>query len=286
MDLASRSRAARIGFVVALTALVACRDKASSGSSTSTSASASARAGVLVKRPKASPSAVVDRWNEAHTKHDAAALASLYGARVQFYGKSVANADCVAAKKKALAADPTYTQSIRDLRLITPPKGGSVTSARFVKISTSRGKSTEYPSTLIIDGNGLIIGETDDVTDKNLSDMIVATYDWCLDDDEREPNEKLKPPFEITAKRALAGLVASKTFATRAASVPAGHGYGIDGIQCPMSCDRAAGTCSYDFRVVDPALTGSSRLVDWLHVDAVNGTITREGAAGSEPLPP
>jgi hypothetical protein len=279
---------------------VGCRDKSTpapvASASTTPLASAtiapSGSAHTLFAKPAGvvDVSAVVEQWNTAHTKHDTAALSSLYDARVDFYGQALTSSQCVAKKKAAFDKDATYTQSFHDLKLTTNEKGG-LTRARFTKTSTSHGKSTDYPSTLIIDARGLITVETDDVTDKNLSDLAVAAGNWCLDGnlvDGQEPNDKLEPPFKISARRAMNGVMASKTFQDGADSVGPNHAYGIDTISCPANkCDPALGACTYDFRMIDPTMVGvtTSILVGWLHVDAVTGTITSDGNDRKEPLP-
>jgi hypothetical protein len=281
--------------------VVGCRDKSTpapaASASTTPLASAtiapSASARALFAKPAGvvDASTVVEQWNTAHTKHDAAALSSLYDSRVEFYGQTLTSSQCVAKKKAAFDKDATYTQSIRDLKLTTNDKGG-LTRARFTKTSTSHGKGTDYPSTLIIDARGLISVETDDVTDKNLSDLAAAADDWCLDGslaDGQEPNDKVKPPFTISARRATDGVIASKTFKAGADSVGPNHAYGIDQISCPANnCNPASGACTYDFRMIDPTMRGvtTSILVGWLHVDAVTGTITSDGNDRTEPLPP
>src|SRR4029077_10749945 len=69
------------------------------------------------RAPRKVPTAneVVKAWNEAHTKHDTRALTSLYAPNVEFYGRALTNAQCVAAKKAAFAKSPDYAQSIRDV---------------------------------------------------------------------------------------------------------------------------------------------------------------------------
>lgn len=284
--------------VFAILLVVSCKQKGtpSPAASSSTNPLASATsASVHTLLPKTAGvvdvSAVVEQWNAAHTKHDVAALGSLYDSRVDFYGQTLTSAQCVAKKKSAFDKDVTYTQTIRDLKLVANEKGG-LTRARFTKTSTSHGKSTDYPSTLIVDARGLISVETDDVTDKNLSDLAAVEDDWCLDGNianGQEPNDQVKPPFTLSARRATDGVIASKTFKAGADAVGPNHAYGIDQISCPASkCEPASGSCSYDFRMIDPTMRGvtTSILVGWIHVDAVTGTITSDGNDRTEPLPP
>lgn len=85
----------------------------------------------------------LEQWNAAHNAHDAKALGALYAPSVVFYGVTLTNEECVRRKQAAFAASPDYAQSIRDVRT-------DGTTVRFVKTSTSNGKSTDYPSVLVL----------------------------------------------------------------------------------------------------------------------------------------
>jgi hypothetical protein len=89
------------------------------------------------------PESVLGKWNAAHNAHDANALRDVYAPTVVFYGASLSNDECVRRKQAAFAASPDYGQSIRDTKV----DGSTV---RFVKTSTTKGKSTDYPSALVV----------------------------------------------------------------------------------------------------------------------------------------
>jgi hypothetical protein len=110
--------------------------------------------------------ATLGRWNDAHNAHDANALAGLYAAHVSFYGTELTNARCVSTKRAAFKAQSDYAQTVRDIDV--KPGGEGATIVRFVKTSTSHGKSTDYPSYLILQQDLHIAEESDDVTDRNL----------------------------------------------------------------------------------------------------------------------
>jgi hypothetical protein len=125
--------------------------------SATVSATASAASSAPIARKPPSPLDVVNAWNAAHTKHDIKALTAIYAPRVEFYGRTLTGAQCVAAKKAAFAKAPDYAQSIRD---IVVGADGVVT---FTKTSTQGGKSTDYPAVLVVTG-GVVAAETDKVT--------------------------------------------------------------------------------------------------------------------------
>ena len=103
----------------------------------------------------ASPADVVQRWNAAHNDHDASSLRALYAPTVSFYGVTLTNDECVRRKQAAFVASPDYAQTIRDMKIDV---SGDRTTVRFVKTSTSKGKSTDYPSALVLRG-GLVVEE-------------------------------------------------------------------------------------------------------------------------------
>jgi hypothetical protein len=114
--------------------------------------------------------AVVQRWNDAHAKHDAAALDGMYAPRVAFYGKSMTPAECHKANDALFKSTPDFTQSVRDV-VIEPGTDGKTSIARFTKTATAKGKTTDYPSYLVLASDLRITEESDSVTDANLKAM-------------------------------------------------------------------------------------------------------------------
>ena len=229
------------------------------------------------------PLEVVNAWNDAHTKHDAKALASLYAPNVTFYGRALTSAQCVAAKKAAFARSPDYAQSTGD---VVVAEAGVVT---FTKTSISGGKSTDYPAVLVVT-NGLVSAETDKVTEANLVAQTAEKGKWC------EKGDAIIPPYRISANEAQERVRRSKYFLE--AQSWSNPRLGPDEVVCPTKCDRAAFQCGYSIALVayghetsDPLSTPTRNLMEWLYVDAVDATLWYEqGTDGkwqhSEPLPP
>ena len=251
--------------------------------SASVSASASAHA-----RPRVTTLDVVQAWNTAHTKHDTKALELLYAPHVEFYGRTMTNAACVAAKKAAFAKSPDYAQSIRD---VVVGNDGVVT---FTKTSTSGGKSTDYAAVLIVKGD-LVTAETDKVTEANLA---AAKSEWCWAKGAVlfPPSDAVIAPFRISGAEACRRARLTKYFKAQEAARP---GVFIDfgEIICPTKCDRPTFECGYDLKLENHSSEAlddpepHSIMIDWVYVDAVDGTLWySKGADGkwekSEPLPP
>ena len=244
-------------------------------------ASGSATAASLVPAPL-TPTQVVERWNSAHVTHDLTALSTLYGPRVQFYGQTHSNKECVAAKKAAFAEAPDYTQTVRDLVVHDG-------QASFTKTSTSHGKNVDYPAILVVVG-GFIVGETDKVTEANLAAQTAKDESWCVDDASVIPraaaiNDKLVPPFKLSAASARAIVLGSKHEQLLAAKF--GQTPIAGDVSCPSRCDRTrVDGCSYTFSMVTFPSPDEEmprwKTVDWIAVDAIDGTLRWEenGADG------
>src|SRR2546430_16780509 len=92
--------------------LLSCRDKSTTVESAPPSATAvtSATAPAVdagpAKKVIPPPAMGVEQWKVAHIKHDTKALEGIYAARVQFYGQSLTNKQCVEAKRTAVAKSP------------------------------------------------------------------------------------------------------------------------------------------------------------------------------------
>jgi len=256
----------------------------------STAAAAATAASPAVQRARKPPSPreVVDAWNAAHVKHDAKALASIYAPQVDFYGKALTGAQCVAAKKAAFAKSPDYTQSVRD---VVVGEDGVVT---FTKTSTIAGVSKDYPAVLVVE-DGLVAAETDKVTQANLAAQAAKRAKWCETDG--GPNDTIVSPYRISAHEAQERARLSKYF-TDTFQGPNPWYADLDEVVCPTKCDRAAFACGYGLGVVahghltaDPLSTPTWNVIDWVYVDAMDGTLWYDqGPDGkwqsSEPLPP
>ncbi len=139
---------------------------------------------------------VVERWNHAHNAHDLGDLASLYAPKVLFYGTELTKAACVEKKRRAFATAPDYTQLIRDATFEPAEEGR--TFVHLVKTSTTQGKSTPYPSILVVDAGGAIVEESDDLPE-----------DWCIDKKtqgltlDAQGNDRVVAPFRMSANEAL-----------------------------------------------------------------------------------
>jgi len=246
------------------------------------SSSSSAR----VARKVPTPLEVVTAWNAAHASHDTKALAALYAPRVQFYGRTLTGAECVAAKKAAFAKSPDYAQSIRD---VVPGEDGVVT---FTKTSSSGGKSTDYPAVLVVT-DGFVSAETDKITEANLAAHAVKQAKWCETD-----GDKIVAPYRISAHEAEERVRLSKYFDERYVQHLNPWYPSLDEITCPTKCDRAAHDCGYGLGVfahghltADPLSTPTWNLLEWIYVDAVDATLFYDQKPDgtwehSEPLPP
>ena len=241
-------------------------------------------------RPKAkrlTAREILDRWNDAHVKHDSKALADLYAPKVTFYGQTLTGKDCAAKKAAAFAKSPTYAQTVKD---ITATQDRAATTIQFTKTSIEKGKGTDYPSILVVVGQ-LITAETDKITEANLAAKAALADDWCLDKDYL-PNDIVKAPYKLSAVDAYQRARLTKHFAEQEkAHAPKFIDFGQFG--CPKaSCNAASGDCRYDMRLEDHSAEAldnpepHSILIGWMYVDAATGILYLEDGTDPEPLPP
>jgi hypothetical protein len=154
--------------------------------------------------PHAGPSDVLEQWNEAHDRHDSAALAAIYAPIVEFYGAELSGADCVKRKEAAIAAAPDYRQSVADVER-APIDGNGGTFIRFTKKTTSNGSSKSYPSYVYaIDGK--IVSEGDRVVESHHT----TRYTYCYTP---EPNDIRPGTIKVSGVEAVIALQHSKAFA-------------------------------------------------------------------------
>jgi hypothetical protein len=275
---------------IVLCVLVACKTKPAPVTIEGGVTSVASVASVVVDAgppPKPKPLTarqVVDRWNEAHVKHDTRALEGLYAFSVQFYGQTLSNKACAAKKGAAFAKSPDYTQSIKDLQIA---QTGTATTITFTKTSTEKGKSTDYPAVLVV-SSGVITAETDKITEANLAAVAAAASSWCLDST-WWPNDTVRPPYKISALTAYMFARRTKYLARQEAAHPKDF-IDFDSVGCPTKCDQAARECGYTMRLSnhsdnDPEVHFTN-VIDWVYVDAVSSTLWYEDAGGwkSEPL--
>lgn len=114
----------------------------------------------------AAAAAVLSAWTRALNERDLAALERLYADRVQFYGRSLTRAEVLTRKRQALAATPTFTQSVLGAPSLEPQ--GELTRITFHKRSGPKGKERDVFASLVLQAKapGLIVEETDAVTEK------------------------------------------------------------------------------------------------------------------------
>src|SRR5262245_19864146 len=115
--------------------------------------------------PREEPAAqVVRAWSDALDRHDLRKLEELYGKTVRFYGRTQSKTAVLAAKRAALAKQPTFYQEIIGQISLTPLGGGNV-SASFVKKSGSSDEFSVISARLILaptDGGFVIVEEADE----------------------------------------------------------------------------------------------------------------------------
>ena len=96
---------------------------------------------------------VTEAWSRALDAHDEAALAKVYAARVELYGKEMSREEAIRAKRAAFGKTPTFTQSIHDLR-VTPSSLEEGWVARFTKTSGAQGKTASVSALVALRSEG------------------------------------------------------------------------------------------------------------------------------------
>jgi hypothetical protein len=243
---------------------------------------------VVAPDPTLGARSTLKKWNDAHVNHDSKALEAVYAPTIRFYGQQLSASECVKRKAAAFAKSPDYSQTIRNVAFVQ--QGGGYL-LRFTKTSTSHGKSTDYPSFIVVVADR-VTEESDDLTDESLraqATLAVAkklTDDWCIEAD-GFPNDTITPPFKTSANRAMVALWKSKH--VEALGRTLGQ-IGIDApMGCPTVCSDAPAACGLRFRVVDMSQVGvtTSIMREWIYVDAVKNVRVhihprRELIAGAE----
>jgi hypothetical protein len=113
---------------------------------------------------------LVIKWNDAHTLNNLPTLLTLYSDEVSFYGTTTTPSRCISIKRAALEKADDFTQSIKTGMNLSAYSSGSI-RCDFIKTVTRNNKTVDYKAYLVIkqiDGEYLIVGESDLVTDRKL----------------------------------------------------------------------------------------------------------------------
>jgi hypothetical protein len=283
-------------------AFVACKHDAivatEAGVATTTTATTSTQSALSLKDnpdPFLAPRLVLKKWNDAHNTHDAKALEALYAPSVKFYGQTLAGAECAKRKAAAFVNSTDYAQTILGSAFVKQSDGSWL--VRFTKTSTTAGKSTDYPSFIVV-ASDHVSEESDKVTDENLArrSAFPSSDLWCFDPD-MAPNNALRAPFTIGAAEAWGAVWSTKTVSDIRKTYPE---IAIDTpVSCPSRCGASPDTCGLQMRVEDAGRLGTvvgdvprdSLLIAFLYVDAEKRLLWSMDALGdggfawkSEPL--
>jgi hypothetical protein len=238
---------------------------------------------------------VLERWNDAHTAHDTAALGALYADRVLFYadpgrGARIPGADCVRLKAAAFGRAPDYAQSIQDAKFF--PDGSGGTYVEFTKVSTIAGKKKRYDAYLFVD-SGRIVAEGDG------KEGFTVRWNWCVHDIPLSSSEFLGVPrdaaiggFKVAPLEAVRAAARSKrandlarSHSVRTRVVITGCPYlcAMDDPRGPMAeppCENKSGAYTLE---IQNASTGDG--LEEVEVDAMTRVMTSKDTRGfREPL--
>ena len=199
--------------------------------------------------PAALPSdlpSVVIAWNDAHTKHDAAALTVVYADEVSFYGApSVTRAQCIKKKADAFAKSPDYAQSIRDARVM--PDGNDGFYVTFVKDWTAEGKTASVGSYVYVDHRAHIIAEGD-------LPKTPSGDAWCqinTPDSWGVPTPSVVAPFRRSMLDVVRAVRASKYVADMKKKFKFDPIH-VSFFTCPSQC--TATSCEFDVELIAPQM--------------------------------
>ena len=255
-----RTLALLVGFLFACTrssppAPPAAHD--AGGAASSATASATASAAPPPVDTNAPYRELVQKWNEAHHAHDAAALEKLYAPKITFYGVTMSAAD--AAKKKAAAfkASPDFTQAA-GLPELETSADKSETWARFMKTTSSAGKSGDYPVLLIFDADKKIKEEADDVTHDE---------QWCA-----------KTPMPRVS--GLTMTVADVMTAAQKSKHMSAWKQGAEFARCAKRCAAPSRDCDYEIHLIDFG-SGSGVTVGSVYLEASTKTLWWHSVTGA-----
>jgi hypothetical protein len=154
--------------LVCLWATSCHRDATSTESSPKSIATAGVAVPNLPDATTTSPSpseelGLVNRWSEALDRHDVAALSSLYGEKVRYYGRETSRRNVLDAKRAALGPKSTFHQKI--IGTIDVHPASDAKEATFTKRSGGSGKTSDVVAKLLLrrepGGVLVIVEETD-----------------------------------------------------------------------------------------------------------------------------
>src|ERR1017187_1407185 len=94
---------------------------------------------------------IVNRWDKANRVHDTDELERLYAFEVSFYTKTMSREAVIIEKKKFFQRFPEFKQTIKQPIIVTKRDNVQGYLARFTKEVMVGGRTTLYPSYLVID---------------------------------------------------------------------------------------------------------------------------------------
>ena len=115
---------------------------------------------------------VAVKWNAYHQQLDADALASLYGDKVYYYHEYYTPEKIVQNKRELFRKYPEFWQNIYNVECTFTDSGAAKVTFSKEVTTTLAGKTTTYPSYLIMNKIGdkwKITTESDEVTDANIA---------------------------------------------------------------------------------------------------------------------
>lgn len=113
---------------------------------------------------------IIEEWSETHNNKRLQKFNKLYSKDVIFYGQEISGNQAALKKTALLNAQPDFRQDLIGGMTITTYDSDLI-KCDFTKEVYSKGKRQSYPSYLLlkeVNGEYLICGESDLITDKNL----------------------------------------------------------------------------------------------------------------------
>lgn len=162
----------RAFFLLLVGAVAACSRPSSTDSTDAAHAAAPPASSAAIPAASSATAAedaarhVVASWSDALDRHDLVALERVYAPRVKFYGNELDRSAVVAAKRRALAASPTFHQSI--VGAVDVAKDGAAFVTTFTKRSGTT-KMQDVKARVVVEG-GLVREESDAPSDARRAD--------------------------------------------------------------------------------------------------------------------
>lgn len=118
---------------------------------------------------------LVKKWDAIHNSKKTGGFASIYASQVKYYQQTCTPQQIIKSKQDLFDKTPEFQQSVSNFNVSGNIDGSiKVHFDKLVQTSAKKEKKT-YPSYLVvknINGNWLIIEESDDVTDANLAKKV------------------------------------------------------------------------------------------------------------------